>query len=93
VRDREHGGIKGVRENPRPTRVPVLWAGIRRTASHFPRIPQWVSGCVKPLNSSLSGGGQGAVLGTRVSVLGISSWTPGKSCEQNGGPGGQLSQP
>jgi hypothetical protein len=67
------GGIKGVGENLHPARVPVLWlGGLRRTAPNprFPNGPGWVSGCGKPLNPSLAGGGQGAVLGTRFSVSG-----------------------
>jgi hypothetical protein len=38
-----------VGENLCPTRVSVLWAGRRRrTATHFPHGPDWVSGCGKP---------------------------------------------
>jgi hypothetical protein len=68
--------IKGVGENPGPARVPVLWAGrCGRTATLFPCSPRWVSGCVKPLDPSLAGCGQGAVLGTRFSASGIPDTT------------------
>lgn len=77
--------------------VLVLWVGGHgRNAAPFLHGPRCVSGCVKPLNPSLADGGKGAVLGTRVSVLGISSWIPRtsrKSWEQNGVCGGSSVNP
>ena len=57
-------GKEGVGKNPHPTRVLVLWARrSRRTATHFPRGPGWVSDCGKPRNPSSAGVGQGVALG------------------------------
>jgi hypothetical protein len=48
-------------ESPHLTRTTRLWAGRRRRAAgHFPLGPGWASGCVKPLNPTRWGGGQGA---------------------------------
>jgi hypothetical protein len=50
----------------------MLWAGrLRKTVACFPHSPRWVSGCGKQRNPSSAGGGQGAILGTRFSALGI----------------------
>ena len=67
---REHGGKEGVGENPRPTRVLVLWAGGHgrlQYAFHATRLDVWLWEATDPAR----GGGQGAVLGNRFSVLGI----------------------
>jgi hypothetical protein len=76
-----------VGENPRPARVPVLWAGGHgRAVARFPHGRGWVSGCGKPRNPSSAGGGQGAVLGTRFPASSIPCWILGGAENRMGAP-------
>ena len=57
-----HGGIKGVGENPSPTRVPVLWAGrCRSTAGHMlstqPQVGVWLWEAMDPARGGWTRGG------------------------------------
>ena len=71
VQGNGRGEMKGVGENRRPARVPVLWVGRhRRTAACFPCAPLlpegvWLWEATEP---SLPGGGQGAVGGLWASL-------------------------
>ena len=66
---RQWACVSGVRMRVEENLCPAR--GSRRTATYFPCNPEWVSGCLKPLNPSSAGGGQGAVLDTRFSASGI----------------------
>jgi hypothetical protein len=92
--DCQGSGCGGKREWEKtcvPPEFQGSWWVDARTATGFPRSPRWVSGYVKPLNLSLAGGGQGAVLSTRFSVLGIYAENRGRTENRMGAPG-QLGQ-
>ena len=85
-----HGGIKGEGENLHPARVLMLWAGRHgRLPQAFQVVPVGV--CLWEATDPARRDGQGAILGSRLSVLGIPDTM--EELRTNGGPRGTLVSP